>query len=199
MSRISTPGGSQETPYSPPFGRSFLRDLRSRSIDHGYTVRLDGIGIAEECNGSCRISADFFPARVRLEQLCGSFHFGSVPAVYLQLISSGLDRYAGRTPLPFDGRLLSGSFALSRTTHPLLSDYIDADDSGLNYAYSHFYYRRSIGWLDTYWALIVPALFNAFGIFYCDNSILACHWSWKRPPESMELHRPGYFSTLLFL
>src|ERR1700737_357682 len=24
---------------------------------------------------------------------------------------------------------------------------------------------RSLGWLDTYWALIVPALFNAFGIF----------------------------------
>ncbi len=24
---------------------------------------------------------------------------------------------------------------------------------------------RSLGWLDTYWALIVPAIFNAFGIF----------------------------------
>jgi hypothetical protein len=99
------------------------------------------LGIAEECNGGRRISADFLPARVRLEQLCGSLHFGPVSAIHLQLISGGLDRYAGRTRFPFDGGVLSSSLTLPRTTYSLLSDCVDSDDSGLNYLDSHVYHR----------------------------------------------------------
>ena len=121
---------------------------------------MDGIGISEECHRGCRIPADFFSARDRLEQLCGSLHFGPVPAVYFQLISGGLDRYTGRTRFPFDGSLLYPGrrilflVIVSTLMIPVSITLIPT-----------FIIVRSLGWLDTYWALIVPALFNAFGIF----------------------------------
>src|SRR5699024_4439555 len=79
--------------------------------------------------------------------------FVSVSVVVLQLITSGTAAYA-LSRLRFPGRDLIFMGILGTMMLP-----------GTLMTVPSYLILHTFGWIDTYYALIVPALFNAFGVF----------------------------------